>query len=194
MLLVSKITGIFDGSEEIIVDINDPVILEGTSESIVEIEGEISGAADMVGEVGSHNEINVDIIASGPKGVDGLDAYEMWLEKGNEGSLEDFFDSLKGEDGFNYTHPETHSADMIDETTERNFMTLEEKEIALKTFIHDETTSTAEWIIIHNLNKYPAVAVVDSAGSVVVGSIQYIDKNVIILNFTSEFSGKAYLN
>lgn len=194
MLLVSKITGIFDGSEEIIVDINDPAILEGTSESIVEIEGQISGAADMVGEVGSYNEINVDIIASGPKGVDGLDAYEMWLEKGNEGSLEDFFNSLKGVDGLNYIHPETHSADMIDETAERNFMTLEEKEIALTTFIYDQVSSSAEWIIIHNLDKYPAVAVVDSSGNVVVGSIQYIDKNVIILNFTSEFSGKAYLN
>lgn len=194
MLLVSKITGIFDGSEEVIVDINDPAILEGISESTVEIEGEVSGAANIVGEVSSHNEINVDIIASGPAGRDGLDAYEMWLEQGNEGSLEDFFNSLKGVDGFNYIHPDSHSADMIDETEERNFMTLREKEIALTTFIHDQVKSLNEWTVEHHLDKYPAVTVVDSSGNVVIGNIRYLTKDILTLSFTSEFSGQAYLN
>ena len=194
MLLVSKITGIFDGSEEIIVDINDPAILEGTSESIVEIEGEVSGAADMVGEVGSHNEINVDIIASGPKGVDGLDAYEMWLEKGNEGSLEDFFNSLKGADGLNYIHPEAHSAEMITETEEKNFMSLSEKNKALSTYIHIQDGAANIWTIAHDLDKYPSVDVVDSGGTIVIGTVKYLSKNEVQLIFTSQFSGRAYLN
>jgi hypothetical protein len=36
---------------------------------------------------------------SGEKGEDGKSAYEIWLEQGNEGSEQDFLDSLKGEKG-----------------------------------------------------------------------------------------------
>lgn len=35
----------------------------------------------------------------GEKGEDGKSAYEIWLEQGNEGSEQDFLDSLKGEKG-----------------------------------------------------------------------------------------------
>lgn len=51
-----------------------------------------------------------------------------------------------------------------------------------------------EWFIEHNLGKHPSVTVVDSGESVVVGDVTYINLNSLIINFASEFSGKAYLN
>lgn len=35
-------------------------------------------------------------------GARGLSAYELWLRQGNQGSMEDFFDSLKSDGGGNY--------------------------------------------------------------------------------------------
>lgn len=63
-----------------------------------------------------------------------------------------------------------------------------------KNFVYVQATSSDIWEITHNLNKYPAVTVVDSGGSVVIGEIVYIDKNNVRITFTSAFSGKAYFN
>lgn len=59
------------------------------------IKGIIEGADDLVGKLEPRNSIDVKIIGSGAKGEDGLSAYEVWLSDGNEGTIEDFFDSLK---------------------------------------------------------------------------------------------------
>lgn len=61
-------------------------------------------------------------------------------------------------------------------------------------YMHNQLSASNEWIIQHNLNKYPNIAVVDSAGNVVVGEIKYISANEVQLNFNAPFSGKAYLN
>ena len=37
--------------------------------------------------------------SQGPKGDPGKSAYEIWLEQGNKGSIQDFLNSLKGEKG-----------------------------------------------------------------------------------------------
>ena len=62
------------------------------------------------------------------------------------------------------------------------------------TYTHNQITPTNTWIITHNLSKYPSVTVVDSGGTVVLGGVKYINENQIEINFTSGFSGKAYLN
>ena len=62
------------------------------------------------------------------------------------------------------------------------------------TYTHTQTSSSSSWVITHNLNCYPAVAVVDSAGTVVFGEIEYLSANVIRVTFTAAFAGKAYLN
>lgn len=139
------------------------------------------------------NSINVSIIGSGAKGKDGLDAYNMWLEMGNTGSLDDFFNSLKGTDGNNYIHPDKHSVDIIAETTEKQFISADEK-LKISGFIHDQIASSMEWDIHHSLEKYPSVSVVDSGGNLVMGNVKYINKSNLVISFTSEFSGKAYLN
>ena len=63
-----------------------------------------------------------------------------------------------------------------------------------KTFVYTQAVSSDVWEIKHNLDKYPAVTVVDSGNSVVIGEIVYIDKNNIRITFISAFSGKAYFN
>ena len=63
-----------------------------------------------------------------------------------------------------------------------------------KHYTHKQDSASATWVIVHNLGKYPSVAVVDSAGTAVVGEITYNNTNQVTVKFTSAFSGKAYLN
>jgi len=63
-----------------------------------------------------------------------------------------------------------------------------------KNYVHDQTISSATWNISHGLNKKASVMVVDSANSVVIGQIEYIDDNNITLTFNGGFSGYAYIN
>jgi len=63
-----------------------------------------------------------------------------------------------------------------------------------KNYRHIQGVSSATWTIAHNLGKYPSVTVKDSAGSIVIGEIQYNDNNNITLTFSGAFSGEAYLN
>ena len=61
-------------------------------------------------------------------------------------------------------------------------------------YIHNQSQSLEVWNINHNLNKYPSVTIVDTAGSVVEGEITFISLNEIRVAFSSPFSGKAILN
>lgn len=62
------------------------------------------------------------------------------------------------------------------------------------TYVHTQMQAQAVWQIAHNLNKFPSVDIVDSAGSVVMGDIRYIDRNNLTVSFTAGFAGTAYLN
>lgn len=61
-------------------------------------------------------------------------------------------------------------------------------------YVHEQAIPSDTWVISHNLNKYPNVTVVDSAGSVVIGNIAYDTINQITATFSGIFSGKAFLN
>ena len=63
-----------------------------------------------------------------------------------------------------------------------------------KHFVFTKSTPDSVWEITHNLDKYPSVTVVDSAGSVVIGDITYTSKSALKVTFSAAFSGKAYLN
>jgi hypothetical protein len=63
-----------------------------------------------------------------------------------------------------------------------------------KHYTHDQGMPSQVWTINHGLNKYPTAAAVDSAKSVVMGQIDYIDLNNITITFNASFSGEAYLN
>ena len=63
-----------------------------------------------------------------------------------------------------------------------------------KHFAHTQSVASATWVVNHNLNKYPSVTVVDSAGTVVVGQVAYNSTTQATLTFVGSFSGKAYFN
>lgn len=63
-----------------------------------------------------------------------------------------------------------------------------------KHFIFVQSVASDAWEIKHDLNKYPSVTIVDSADSIVIGDVAYIDENNVRLTFSGAFSGKAYLN
>lgn len=63
-----------------------------------------------------------------------------------------------------------------------------------KTYIYSTLESSKVWEIQHPLNKYPSVTIVDSAGSVVYGNVEYLSESLVKITFTGAFNGKAYLN
>lgn len=62
------------------------------------------------------------------------------------------------------------------------------------TYTFNQIAAATLWDIIHNLNRYPAVTVVDSGGSEIIPTVVYIGSNQVQLHFSNETSGKAYLN
>lgn len=66
--------------------------------------------------------------------------------------------------------------------------------ISDKYFCFEQAIPSNNWTIVHSLEKYPSVTVVDSAETVIIGEITYIDMNTLRIDFQAAFSGKAYLN
>lgn len=59
--------------------------------------------------------------------------------------------------------------------------------------VHSQGVATSEWVITHTLDGRPSIMVVDSAGTVVIGEVQYDSDTQIKVLFTVPFSGYAYL-
>lgn len=59
---------------------------------------------------------------------------------------------------------------------------------------HEQMVAADTWPVTHNLGKYPSVTVVDSGGNTVIGDVQYVDDNSVVITFSAAFSGVAYLN
>ena len=61
-------------------------------------------------------------------------------------------------------------------------------------FVFTQGPPSATWVIVHNMNKYPSIEVVDTGDSVIIPTIHYDNVNQITATFGSATSGKAYLN
>jgi len=61
-------------------------------------------------------------------------------------------------------------------------------------FVYNQGVPADVWTIIHSLDKFPSVTVIDSAGTQVEGNIDYIDNTKLTITFNAGFSGKATLN
>lgn len=61
-------------------------------------------------------------------------------------------------------------------------------------YVHIQEVSSNTWTIEHGLGFTPNITVVDSAGTVVEGSYNYVDSNTVVLSFIGGFSGRAYLS
>lgn len=60
--------------------------------------------------------------------------------------------------------------------------------------IHTQTAAASSWTITHNLGKFPSVSIVDSSEQEVIGEVEYVNDNTLIVKFSAAFSGKAYIN
>lgn len=63
-----------------------------------------------------------------------------------------------------------------------------------KNFVFTQSTPSTDWIIQHNLNKFPSVNVVNINNVLMYGNVIYIDTNNLRIEFSAGFSGKAYVN
>ena len=63
-----------------------------------------------------------------------------------------------------------------------------------KNFVYEQNIPSTIWTIVHQLNKFPSVTVLDSAGTMVMGQVNHQDINTLIITFSAAFSGKATLN
>jgi hypothetical protein len=55
-------------------------------------------------------------------------------------------------------------------------------------------TNTASVTVTHNLGRFPAVTVIDTANDVCIGDIQYLSPDTVQLTFAASFSGTAICN
>lgn len=55
-------------------------------------------------------------------------------------------------------------------------------------------TTFAAGVVTHNLGKYPAVTVVDTAGDEVIGDVSYDSVNQLTVTFSSATGGTVYCN
>jgi hypothetical protein len=61
-------------------------------------------------------------------------------------------------------------------------------------YVHNQATPAATWVIIHNLGFYPGVRIENSAGDDVEGDVVHNSVNQITMTFSAAFAGKAYLS
>lgn len=66
--------------------------------------------------------------------------------------------------------------------------------ISTETFEFEQGVASDTWVIEHNLNKYPSVVLVDSAGRQFNGEVVYDSKNQVTVLLNGLTKGKAYLN
>jgi hypothetical protein len=61
-------------------------------------------------------------------------------------------------------------------------------------YSHAQGVPATVWTVAHNLGKYPAVTVMDSAGTEVEGSVVHDTTNQLTITFSAAFSGRAVCN
>lgn len=57
-----------------------------------------------------------------------------------------------------------------------------------------QTIASSEWILGHNMGKYPQVTVIDLSGEHVIGKVDYLDSNTMKLTFSEPLAGRCYLS
>jgi len=63
-----------------------------------------------------------------------------------------------------------------------------------KNYEHTQSESSADWVIVHNLNKYPDVVVKTSTGRIGRAAVTYQSKNQLTVSLSGANTGSAYLN
>lgn len=63
-----------------------------------------------------------------------------------------------------------------------------------KSYIHVQAVAADTVVIVHDLDKYPSVTVIDSAGDMVIPQLEYITGDSLRLTFGGALAFTAYLN
>jgi hypothetical protein len=64
-----------------------------------------------------------------------------------------------------------------------------------KNYVHVQSSPAAIWSFTHNMGKKPSVTIIDSAGSIVLAKLTYVDNNNITIDFNgAATSGEAICN
>jgi len=58
----------------------------------------------------------------------------------------------------------------------------------------NQSIASTTWTIVHNLNKYPSVTVVDTATQTIYGRVDYPLQNKVVITFANPIKGLAFLN
>jgi hypothetical protein len=89
----------------------------------------------------------------------------------------------------NITHDLSHNHDGV-YATESRVDAIEED----KNYTYVQSTPSTQWVVVHNMNKYPNVAVFDDNNNTVWTEVVYTNLNTITINFNSAMSGTVTLN
>ena len=125
----------------------------------------------------------------------GGEIFEYWFKKGITDAH--LIQKLGGASGIKVSD---NGTEILADADELNFNGLIKAslvngivDITSDTYIHDNTSNN-QWIINHNLGKYPSVTVISNSGGEIFGELTFTDTNTIQLNFSEAVEGNAYLN
>lgn len=59
---------------------------------------------------------------------------------------------------------------------------------------YTQASANTLWDITHNLMFFPNITIVDSGENFVIGDVQYVNQNRLLVTFSHSFAGKAYLS
>jgi hypothetical protein len=63
-----------------------------------------------------------------------------------------------------------------------------------KNLMYEQTTPSKVWTIVHNLDKFPSINLLDANGVIMFADIKYVDMSTVEITFATEVTGKALLN
>lgn len=83
-----------------------------------------------------------------------------------------------------------------DVDTASNDYLVTEKAVSLAndTFVFEQAVASDTWVVVHNLNKYPSVMLVDSAGTQFIAPVNYDSRNQLTVYINGKTTGKVFLN
>ena len=128
----------------------------------------------------------------GGSGVDGKSAYQIWLEAGNTGTVQDFLISLRGEG----VPPGGTTGQVLAKTSNADYATQWVTPQAASSYTHNQTTPSERWDIQHNLNRQIVkVFTVDGDGKEIVGirDTELSTMNLLVIRFSEPLVGTAYI-
>ena len=173
----------------------DPIIRELGSISFENFEGQSTPWANIT---------KLFINTSMPNGTASINYLSRLIGKniilGDRNNLDGYgvfrFDSLTQEDGSVYSMSLTYlSGSGVIKALHYYGIQIDADAIeGDKNYVFTQASPSATWVVQHDMDKFPSVAVVNTNNVLMYGDTTYVDKNNLIINFSAGFSGKAYLN